>query len=183
VGRRNRRGLNKFDRTKRTFTRYRFDNYWYDSISDICQSKSGALWLARGRCLTEFNPQTEKFTNYYGKYLTYPTAVFSCIDSLIKRNKAIAALQQVGNNQSLAKEFEMSQRAHVLIVAAGEGNLSELFDYGWVDLEGGRDPFWKMEAKQARYARGAFKNRLQVSIMTMKAGKYKLHYRSNSKHA
>jgi signal transduction histidine kinase/ligand-binding sensor domain-containing protein len=176
-------GLNKFDRKKRTFTRYRFDSYWYDNIFNICQSKSGALWLARGRCLTEFNAHTEKFTNYYGKYLTYSAEVFSCIDSLIKRNKAIASIQQVGNNQSLAREFEMRRPANVLIVAAGEGNLSELFDHGWVDLEGTRDPFWKMEAHQARYAGGAFKNRLQVSMMTMKAGKYKLRYQSNSKHA
>lgn len=176
-------GLNKFDRKKRTFTRYRFDNYWYDGITDICQSKSGALWLARGRCLTEFNPQTEKFTNYYGKYLTYPDEVFSCIDSLIKRNDAIASIQRVGNHQSLTREFELRQPANVLIIAGGEGSLSELFDYGWVDWEGARAPFWKMEAKQARYARGAFKNRLQVSITTLKPGKYKLHYQSNSKHA
>jgi len=57
-------GLEKFDREKEQFTRYREkDGLPNDVIYGILEDRQGSLWLSTNNGLSKFNPQTETFRN------------------------------------------------------------------------------------------------------------------------
>ena len=68
-------GLFRFE--DKQFKHFPFDDLFYDNIFRIRQSSSGKLLIARGRCFTELDLITEKFTNHFGKHLAYSLPLFS----------------------------------------------------------------------------------------------------------
>lgn len=58
-------GLNKFDRTTETFTRYqRGDGLPSNTVYGVHEDDSGHLWLSTANGLSKFDPVTETFINY-----------------------------------------------------------------------------------------------------------------------
>ena len=43
----------------------------HKGISKVASSNNGKLWIARDYSLTEFIPDENHFTNFYGKNFTY----------------------------------------------------------------------------------------------------------------
>ncbi|MHA2101413.1 MAG: ligand-binding sensor domain-containing protein, partial [Candidatus Kariarchaeaceae archaeon] len=151
-------------------------------IYKIYKSKTGKLWLACEETLTEFDPQTKKYINYDGKYIVYSSPVINLIENLVKDSSEIASIKKVTNNQNLTNDFIIDKSTPVIVLCTGEGNLSELFDYGWITMAGDENPIWKMNPESSRNFGGSFKNRDQISLLTLKPGKYRLHYQSDDKH-
>ena len=173
-------GLFRFKDNK--FKHFQFDDWFYDNIFRIRQSGSGKLLIARGRALTELDPETEKFTNYFGKHQAYSLPLYFLCDSLFKASSKIAAITGVPNNSNVKKEFIIDKDTDVFILCVGEGDTSELFDYGWITSEK-KEIIWEMKADKARYAGGNFNNRVQLAIINLPGGKYQIHYKSNETHA
>ncbi len=175
-------GLAKFDNNK--FIKHPFfDDWFYENIVKIVESKTGKLWLARGRSLTEYDPKTEKYNNYFSKHLIYSPSVFEMVKKVVSDSAIICSIEQVTNNQNLIKEFEIKKLTHGLVLSTGEGNLSELVDYGWITNEDSNEVIWEMINEDTRFAGGGFNNRVQISVLKLKPGKYRLNYHSNDSHA
>ena len=173
-------GLFRFKDDK--FKHFQFDDLFYDNIFRVRQSSSEKLLIARGRALTELDPETEKFTNYFGKHLAYSLPLFYLCDSLYKTSSQITAITSVSNNSNFTKEFIIDKNTNILISCVGEGDTSELFDYGWITSENKDRIIWEMKPDKSRFAGGNFNNRVQISIINLSRGKYQLHYRSNKRH-
>ena len=58
-------GLNRFDRTTRSFTHYtEKDGLSDDTVYGILADKNGSLWLSTNKGLSKFDPATKTFRNY-----------------------------------------------------------------------------------------------------------------------
>ena len=174
-------GLFRFKNNE--FKHFQFDDWFFDNIGKIRQFKSGKLWIAHGRALTELDPQTERFTNYFNKYQLYSLPLFYRLEDLDKNFSNIPAIRKVTKNSNLTKDFKIEKDTEVLILCLGEGTMAELFDYGWITSQDNEKVIWEMKTTDSKYAGGSPYNRVAVSIKKLPRGKYELHYKSDKSHS
>jgi hypothetical protein len=94
----------------------------------------------------------------------------------------IAQIVQVQDNENKSVPFTLAGNQDVRIFAIGEGLGGEMFDYGWIEDEKG-SRVWEMKEPQTSPAGGAGKNRKIDAQITLPAGNYKLHYKSDDSHS
>ena len=94
----------------------------------------------------------------------------------------IVELTKVGDDEDLAKNFKIPNYSKVRVIAIGEGVRGEMDDYAWITDENGYT-IWKMKYKETSHAGGSKKNRIFNSEIKLKAGNYKLHYKSDDSHS
>jgi len=151
-------------------------------ISQILKSNNGKLWLICQGYFLEFDPKTRNYNNY-GKYITYSDPLYRLLVKLTEDSTEVATINKVSNNKYLKKDFSIDRPTYVMVYCTGEGNLSELVDYGWI-TEGTDDKtVWKMNPGSSRNSYSSFKNRCEISFLKLKPGRYSLNYRTNERHA
>lgn len=94
----------------------------------------------------------------------------------------IAQIIRVGDDEKIRKQFTLTQKIQVRIYALGEGDRSEMYDYGWIETERG-DVIWEMSFNQTESAGGASKNRRVNQLLTLDPGTYFLCYQSDDSHS
>jgi hypothetical protein len=94
----------------------------------------------------------------------------------------LAQLAHMGNDEDASTKFQLTRRTTLRVYALGEGSGDEMFDYGWVEDSTGR-VVWKMQYDTSEPAGGADKNRMFDGTLTLPAGSYTLHYKSDGSHA
>ncbi len=94
----------------------------------------------------------------------------------------IAELTRVGDDENLSKSFSISRKKYIRIVAIGEGTGGDMNDYAWITDENGYT-IWEMKYNETSHAGGGRKNRLFNSEIKLKAGNYKLHYKTDDSHS
>jgi len=100
-----------------------------------------------------------------------------------KDKNAIVQLIRVGNDEHVKKQFILRKSTDVKILAIGEGEWEEMYDYAWIeDFQTGRT-VWKMKYRDTRRAGGDSKNRLFDGSVHLKAGTYIAHFRTDDSHA
>ncbi len=102
-------------------------------------------------------------------------------DDLLKL-PVIAQIVQVLDNEDKSVAFSLAGSQDVRIFAIGEGQGGEMFDYGWIEDDKG-SRVWEMQAPKTTHAGGAGKNRKVDLVITLRAGNYKLRYKSDDSHA
>ncbi len=95
----------------------------------------------------------------------------------------LAKLVQVGDDEYLRKDFYLKKTSSVRIYCLGEGDRSEMYDYGWIKNMDTGEIVWKMRYKNTVHAGGANKNRMVNTIITLPAGHYRVYYRSDGSHS
>jgi CubicO group peptidase (beta-lactamase class C family) len=95
----------------------------------------------------------------------------------------IAQIVQVLDNEDKSVAFSLKGSQEVRIFAIGEGQAAEMFDYGWIENTDKGVPVWEMKEPQTTHAGGAGKNRKADLVITLPAGNYKLHYKSDDSHS
>ncbi len=103
-------------------------------------------------------------------------------DDLAKK-QALAEIIRVGDDADRTVEFRLPRAQQVRVFALGEGNDTQLFDYGWIESAETGKAVWEMKATEAIHAGGAAKNRKTDTIITLPAGAYKLRYKSDDSHS
>ncbi len=96
---------------------------------------------------------------------------------------AIVRLAPMGDGARERVSFAVDEPMRVKIIAVGEGERGEMFDYGWITSRDGGAVIWKMEYADSSPAGGAKKNRRVETFVTLDAGEYTLHYRSDGSHS
>ena len=98
-------------------------------------------------------------------------------------NKSIIAeIVKVGDNKELDKDFTLKRDSYVKIIAIGESRGNKLVDYAWITNNSGKI-VWEMTFSETKHAGGALKNRIFNDTIKLKAGKYTLHYKTDSFHS
>jgi len=94
----------------------------------------------------------------------------------------IASLIKIENNEHRWKLFKLDNPARIKIVALGEGDKSQMYDYGWIENKEGKI-IWLMEYADTEYAGGAQKNRLSNNTIELDTGEYTVHFETDDSHA
>lgn len=94
----------------------------------------------------------------------------------------LVKIVRVGDHERARQRFRLEEPTDVRIYAIGEGDDDEMYDYGWIEDERGRD-VWEMEYWETEHAGGARKNRMVNRVIHLKAGEYTVRYRSDGSHS
>jgi hypothetical protein len=100
----------------------------------------------------------------------------------LKRN-LIVDLTRVEDNRHMSRGFTLKRPTPVRIHAVGEGDESDMFDYGWIIDARSRETVWKMEHADTEHAGGGSKNRLADDRVELAAGSYIAHFVTDDSHA
>jgi len=99
-----------------------------------------------------------------------------------KSKNLITEIIQVGDDEKLSKNFKISKESDIRIISIGERGGNDLADYAWITDSYG-ETIWKMKHKNTSHAGGASKNRVFNEVISLDAGKYKIHYRTDDSHS
>jgi CubicO group peptidase (beta-lactamase class C family) len=121
--------------------------------------------------------EATQLTRLYGELFSMPLP-----EDLVAL-PVIAQIVQVLDNEDKTVTFSVKDSQEVRVFAIGEGQASEMFDYGWIEDADKGTPVWRMEAPRTTHAGGAGKNRKVDQVITLPAGNYKLRYKSDDSHA
>lgn len=95
----------------------------------------------------------------------------------------IAQIVQVADNENKSVAFSLARSREVRVFAIGEGQAGQMFDYGWIEDADKGVRVWEMKEPETTHAGGAGKNRKVDATITLPAGNYNLHYKSDDSHA
>jgi len=101
----------------------------------------------------------------------------------LEQKNIIAELIRVGDDEHLVKLFSLGSTTTLRIYAIGEGDWDDMYDYGWIENTETNQTVWKMRYRETDHAGGADKNRSINTTITLKAGTYKVHYKSDDSHS
>lgn len=95
----------------------------------------------------------------------------------------LAKLVQVGDDEYLRKDFFLDKPTQIRIYCLGEGDPSDMYDYGWIKNVQTGKIVWKMRYENTVHAGGAQKNRMVDTIITLPAGHFRVYYKSDDSHS
>ena len=110
----------------------------------------------------------------------YSEEVFNFIDMLSQKKRRIKAILKAGDFRRDESNFEIPEDSQVLVVAMAEG-AKVMHDTAL--LLRGAKVMWEMEPEKTYHAGGAFKNRIQIEVLALTSGAYKLQFRSDDLHS
>src|SRR6267142_1436735 len=97
-------------------------------------------------------------------------------------NSTLAQLEHMGDDEDARTPLRLTEETRVRVLALGEGRDGDMFDYGWIEDADGRT-VWRMKYDETEPAGGSDKNRVFDGVITLPAGNYVLHYRSDGSHS
>lgn len=90
-------------------------------------------------------------------------------------------LAPLGNGQRVERTFTLASETRLRIYALGEILPSGRFDYGWITND--QDHVWEMTRSNTQPGGGARKNRVFDGTITLPAGTYTVHFKTDDSHA
>ena len=100
-----------------------------------------------------------------------------------ENSPGIISIAPVGDGEHVVKRFETTSPTRIRVIALGEGEDGEMFDFGWLeDLDSG-EIVWEMDYDHTSRAGGARKNREVETTLRLPVGRYALHYVSDGSHS
>lgn len=109
-------------------------------------------------------------------------SVKSFSPSEFKSENALVEITMVRDHENIREYFTLDEGANVRILALGEGDDGEMYDYGTIRDESGR-LVWEMEYRDSNSAGGARKNREVNEKIYLEAGRYRVTYRTDGSHS
>lgn len=101
----------------------------------------------------------------------------------LAKKTAVAQIVNVADEADKTVEFSLAQEKQIRVFAAGEGEIGEMYDYGWIENAETGKIVWEMKQAETTHAGGAPKNRKVDTVITLPAGKYRLRYKSDDSHS
>lgn len=117
-----------------------------------------------------------QLTKVYGELYSKPMP-----EDLLKL-PLVAQITQVLDNEDKTVAFSLASSQQIRVFSIGEGQVGEMFDYGWIEDDKG-SRVWEMKGPETTHAGGAGKNRKVDVEITLPAGNYKLRYKSDESHS
>jgi len=105
-------------------------------------------------------------------------------DRIIDHEKALVSLIRVGNLENRQQFIEIKDTARFCVISMGEGEPfnNTMVDYGWIEDDRGK-LVWKQAADSGFNAGGVYKNILNLEIVRLLPGRYKVAYKTDEAHA
>jgi len=101
----------------------------------------------------------------------------------IKSQSPFAMIDRVGNNTYSIVEFTLEQDTDVRLFAIGGYRLGQMVDYGGIEEVSSGKLIWMMTPDRVSPAGGVENNRQVNEQITLPAGTYRLHFRTDETHS
>ena len=101
----------------------------------------------------------------------------------LKSQSPFAMIDRVGNNAYSIIEFALQQDTDVDVFAIGGYRLGQMVDYGGIEEVSSGKLIWIMTPDRVSPAGGVGDNRQASDRITLHAGTYRLHFRSDETHS
>jgi len=95
----------------------------------------------------------------------------------------VAKISEVADDADKVVEFTLARETSVRVFAQGEGAGGQMYDHGWIENAETGKAVWEMRGPETAHAGGAEKNRKVDTTLSLPAGRYKLHYKSDDSHS
>jgi hypothetical protein len=105
------------------------------------------------------------------------------LDQLPASGNTLVKMTCIGDDADVSRTFTLKRPTKVRIYALGEGDESEMYDFGWIEDRGSGQVVWEMTYRKTRYAGGADKNRKVDDEIMLDAGEYRVVYVSDGSHS
>ncbi len=154
-------------------------------VHNLGTDKNENLWVATHEGLNLLKKDENKFLpipSFLNRQ--YDEKLLSRLKIMREKKNPTSSIIKVGDYADLTKEFVLRNDSKVMIYSMGEGAAQwDMVDYGWLESENG-DTLWTGgEFKNSFHASGGTKNRIKIGAMKLKAGRYKLRYKSDDSHS
>ncbi len=100
-----------------------------------------------------------------------------------KSKSALAEITRVRDDARKSKTFTLERETKVRIIALGEGDRDDMYDYGWIKNMDTGQVVWEMTYRKTEHAGGARKNRLFNGTIILDKGEYKVYYTTDGSHS
>jgi hypothetical protein len=130
-----------------------------------------------------YDPKAWGITIYPGQGYRSGDLVKTTAREIEAGSNILVKLVGVRDDEHRREKFTLSKSTRIHIYAIGEGDQSEMFDYGWIiDTRTGR-AVWEMTWRNTEPAGGARKNRLYDDDIMLDPGTYEVNYESDDSHS
>ncbi|MCW8848945.1 MAG: triple tyrosine motif-containing protein, partial [Melioribacteraceae bacterium] len=183
-------GLFSYSLKSGKLNNYKYEEYDNSTIShnivhNLAIDNNSNLWVATHEGLNYLADGVTKF-KLIPSFLnrTYDNDLFLRLKSFRENKNPTSSIIKVGDYADLTKEFVIREDANVIIYSVGEGLPAwGMVDYGWLESDNG-DTLWTGgEFRNSFHASGGMKNRIKIGTLSLKAGRYKLRYKSDDSHS
>ena len=96
---------------------------------------------------------------------------------------SFVSLVGIGDDEIALEGFKLLQPYDIRILALGEGNNGDMYDYGWIVNAATHETVWRMDYYDTERAGGAEKNRMVDEVVTLEPGDYMVYYVSDGSHS
>ena len=100
-----------------------------------------------------------------------------------KNDKVIVEILRVRDDAHLRESFTLDTDTNLRVLAMGEGDDGEMFDYGWIENADTKKVVWEMTYRNTESAGGAKKNRLFNDTIILPRGTYRVYYETDGSHS
>jgi hypothetical protein len=162
---------------------------WGAGVDEIVAQISSAKEAGYGEILRQELVSRYLIHNYFEdvraaeQILAIHMKAFSQPETAFNDLTPIAAIEQAGDKAYSIVEFNLERDTPVQIYAVGERYVLEMVDFGGIEDLGTGELIWYMTPEQTSHAGGGAGNRRAVTAMNLKAGAYRLHYRTDGGHS
>jgi len=156
-----------------------------NQIRELIIDDNGNIMAGTRSGLNLLRRNEDKFTlipSFYNR--TYADELFDTLKNFRETGKPTSSITKAGDYADISKEFVLRKNSKVIIYSVGEGLAAwNMVDFGWLESEEG-DTLWSGgEFAESFHAGGTAKNRIIVGLLDLKAGRYKLRYKSDDSHS
>jgi len=95
----------------------------------------------------------------------------------------LISLAPMRSDQKKVRRFEIIEAGRVEVIAIGEGEDGDMYDFGWLENEDNGQTVWTMTWRNSEPAGGARKNRKVRTTLDLPKGSYALHFVTDGSHA
>ena len=133
----------------------------------------------RTRMMTSVGRRDEarRLMRVYGELYSKP------MPAELTAKRPIAHITGVADDAVKTAEFTLTSATSLRVFAQGEGGGGQMYDYGWIEDAATGKAVWEMKAAETAHAGGAEKNRKVDTTLSLPAGSYRLHYKSDDSHS
>ncbi len=95
----------------------------------------------------------------------------------------LVKMTRLGDNVHKREKFTLDKQTKIHIYAVGEGDIDEMFDYGWIINDKTNRTVWEMTFRNTEPAGGARKNRMFDDTVILEAGTYEVYFVTDGSHS
>ncbi len=100
-----------------------------------------------------------------------------------KNAGSLVEILMVGDYESRREDFVLEKSTKIRILAVGEGDEGEMYDYGYIKNVDTDKIVWEMEYENSTHAGGAHKNREFSESIILAKGNYRLYFKTDGSHS